>query len=966
MKKKLLLCLVAVLVLCLATALVACDNSNNPPPEDKTLTSISADVSHDKFSNGQFNYALGETIEIGESNFTVTAYYSDGSEERVDDFSVTSDIPSGDVPAGIYTVTVSYSTASSLYFTVEVTEETLSLDAPSFTNPEYTGSEIDITSVAIDGGKTIGDFITDNNLVITEDGDDKQQTNAGSYSLVLRSSNVNLQGTLTIKWKVERKTLALADFLVVTNAIKGEEANVYESTYGDGACSLSSVNDFIATVFCFDSDPRDTEYRAGYYSYTCSTGGNYRFDTNSKEYRAQDEESASFILVIRQKDISSFSLADYDAADIRVPYKDKQYNSSDFTEAPFNLSKLLALGIAEMSQGDDIDNKNASTDTVKGQFQIRGIDNYTGTLLVPFTILPLDVSDGNVQFRSDAVYNGEAQSLTWVVYVRESSYALTLVEDTDYTITYSNNVNAGEASFTITGKGNYTGTKSDKFTIEKQIVQVTEEWETTHPYEFTYDGTVHPFNKLKEESKITDLVNVVYKLDKYREYQSGLEGGNFELINAGRYQCVAELAMKDPANYAFYKNQQEITERTIKDDKDITIYPVHAIMTYTGQSEFEYTGDPICLDESLITVKTLDGVQKTLEKDTDYTLTYRGDHVNANEISSRHLVVAFPSRNYYFEQGEHYTYEKIILFKIKQKILEDSDVEITLPQIYNIVWGRLELASNHGGSVKYNGKELPITFETEKSGSGLNWWLKITCDNENYRCYFLDRQIIDVNGLVTEEFEELYSVYNRYFSEVKRNGVAVSDDELVAMRLRDAFEIGDKLEFTCREGFEISMSFPYTPGVEASERARTLTYEIGSEKDANGNYGFAKTVIFSLYKEGDENAMDTKTFYFEYKYPKVFGTFDVNGESLIPTDWKPLKGSLSVSAGDSIVISCSADFREYSVIVKMGNEASDKVTSYNSTVPNDLEPGDQVVVEVYRLNNETPFMVFTFDVVAAE
>lgn len=43
----------------------------------------------------------------------------------------------------------------------------------------------------------------------------------------------------------------------------------------------------------------------------------------------------------------------------------------------------------------------------------------------------------------------------------------TLTEKTDYTVSYSDNVNAGTAKVTITGAGNYTGIKEETFTIDK-------------------------------------------------------------------------------------------------------------------------------------------------------------------------------------------------------------------------------------------------------------------------------------------------------------------------------------------------------------------------------------------------------------------------------------------------------------------------------------------------------------------
>lgn len=47
----------------------------------------------------------------------------------------------------------------------------------------------------------------------------------------------------------------------------------------------------------------------------------------------------------------------------------------------------------------------------------------------------------------------------------------TLKNGTDYTITYSNNINPGTATVTITGKGYYTGTRKINFTINKPAVK---------------------------------------------------------------------------------------------------------------------------------------------------------------------------------------------------------------------------------------------------------------------------------------------------------------------------------------------------------------------------------------------------------------------------------------------------------------------------------------------------------------
>jgi endoglucanase len=60
-------------------------------------------------------------------------------------------------------------------------------------------------------------------------------------------------------------------------------------------------------------------------------------------------------------------------------------------------------------------------------------------------------------------YDGKAKKPTVTVEYGTK----TLKKDTDYTVKYSNNTNAGTATVTITGKGNYTGSVKKTFTIRK-------------------------------------------------------------------------------------------------------------------------------------------------------------------------------------------------------------------------------------------------------------------------------------------------------------------------------------------------------------------------------------------------------------------------------------------------------------------------------------------------------------------
>ena len=103
-------------------------------------------------------------------------------------------------------------------------------------------------------------------------------------------------------------------------------------------------------------------------------------------------------------------------------------------------------------------NINAGTATVT----ITGKGNYSGSIKKQFTITPADFSGFSAELSADTVtYTGSAQKPGATV----KSGDKVLVSGTDFTVSYSNNTNAGTAKATIKGKGNYSGTITKEFTI---------------------------------------------------------------------------------------------------------------------------------------------------------------------------------------------------------------------------------------------------------------------------------------------------------------------------------------------------------------------------------------------------------------------------------------------------------------------------------------------------------------------
>ena len=90
-------------------------------------------------------------------------------------------------------------------------------------------------------------------------------------------------------------------------------------------------------------------------------------------------------------------------------------------------------------------------------------------------------SDITIEAISDQTYTGSAIKPS--VTVKDGKNTLTA--DTDYTTAYSGNINAGTATVTLTGKGNYTGTKTTNFSIGKADAQTITDVAVSQAYTLT-------------------------------------------------------------------------------------------------------------------------------------------------------------------------------------------------------------------------------------------------------------------------------------------------------------------------------------------------------------------------------------------------------------------------------------------------------------------------------------------------
>lgn len=151
-----------------------------------------------------------------------------------------------------------------------------------------------------------------------------------------------------------------------------------------------------------------------------------------------------------------------------------------YTGSAITTEVTISDGNTVLREGTDYtlsyeNNINAGIATVTAT----GMGNYDAesSISTTFLISPRHISNVSVAAIPSVTYDGDSKTPT--VTVTDGGNELTL--GTHYTVSYSNNTNAGTANVTITGIGNYTGSRIEHFSIGKispnlSIDQTTINW----------------------------------------------------------------------------------------------------------------------------------------------------------------------------------------------------------------------------------------------------------------------------------------------------------------------------------------------------------------------------------------------------------------------------------------------------------------------------------------------------------
>ncbi len=293
----------------------------------------------------------------------------------------------------------------------------------------------------------------------------------------------------------------------------------------------------------------------------------------------------------------------------------KTYNGAAHTPAPVVKDAVTGTAVT-LAEGTDYSLTYASNTNVgTASITITGKGNYTGSITKTFEIVPLSLgtnytyNDVSVNDMPSRVYNTLAYAPTVTAYETglASGANYKLIEGTDYSVEYINNVNAGTATAVITGKGNYCGTIKKDYTITKSstlsIAAISAE---------TYNGAQHrPFLTVTDtNSKAVLTEGTDYTVTYTNNINHGTATATVHATGNYDKEISEDFTINPKSIGTNYSYSHDVALGTIEDH----IY-----------DSLEYKPEPYVKDSGLINDAGEPQEVRTLTKGTDYTLSYESN-----------------------------------------------------------------------------------------------------------------------------------------------------------------------------------------------------------------------------------------------------------------------------------------------------------------------------------------------------
>ena len=491
-----------------------------------------------------------------------------------------------------------------------INPKSITPDGPDTPDEKKTG----ITVTAPEGSKYDGEehknkpTVTDTKTKATlKEGTDyelsysKDVINAGTVTVTVKGIG-NYEGSFEVTYEITKRNVTLTS---------GSASKVYDKTAltndtvtvsGDGFAKDEGATYKVTGSRTKVGTSKNT---FTYELKSNTTASNYNIEVKFGDLIVTAEDGEVVVTITGHSDSVEYdgnekSVSGYDVAIT----EGSKYTTSDFTFNGTAEAKGTEAGTYSMGL-----NADQFTNTNDNYTQVTFIVNDGILTITPKSINPDDEKNGiTVTDPENSIYDGNEHinGLT----VTDSKLNTTLVEGTDYTLTYIGDlINVGTVTITIKGIGNYTG----EFTKTYQIL----------PREYTV--TTNTDSKVYDGIALTagGTVNNLVKDETVNLTMTGSQ------TDVGTSDNTYELNWTGSAKESNYKHGKDsigtltVTAKSINPDDEKTG------ITVTDPKDSKYDGEEHRNKPTVTDTKT----KATLKEGTDYELSYSEDVVNAGTVT---------------------------------------------------------------------------------------------------------------------------------------------------------------------------------------------------------------------------------------------------------------------------------------------------------------------------------------------
>ena len=429
----------------------------------------------------------------------------------------------------------------------------------------------------------------------------KDVTNAGKVTVTIKGIG-NYSGETTTNYQITKRNVTLTSGSASRVYNKEALTNGEVTVSGEGFAKDEGAT---YTVTGSQTEVGESKNTFTYELKSNTKASNYNIKKVEGDLRVTAEDGEVVVTITGHSDSVEYdgnekTVSGYDVAIT----EGSKYTTSDFTFNGNAEAKGTEAGTYSMGL-----NADQFTNTNDNYTQVTFIVNDGTLTITPKSINPDDEKNGiTVTDPENSTYDGNEHinGLT----VTDSKLNTTLVENTDYTLTYSGDlINVGTVTITIKGIGNYTG----EFTKTYQILP-REYTVTTNTDSKVYDG-----NPLTAGGTVNNLV-------KDETVNLTMTGSQ---TNVGTSDNTYELNWTGSAKESNYKHGKDsigtltVTAKSINPDDEKTG------ITITDPKDSKYDGEEHRNKPTVTDTKT----KATLKEGTDYELSYSEDVTNAGTVT---------------------------------------------------------------------------------------------------------------------------------------------------------------------------------------------------------------------------------------------------------------------------------------------------------------------------------------------